>query len=70
MTFEGNVPEVVRRMSWNEYSVCISSPDNFVEVLVIGEGIAASRWPLRYMSSERNFAVARLIEGHSSVTDV
>ena len=43
--FEGKVPAVVRRMSWKEYSVLISMPECFVEVLVIGEGTAERRSP-------------------------
>lgn len=47
ITFEGYVPAVVRKMSWKVYSVLTSSPDSFVEVLVVGEGIEAKRWLLR-----------------------
>jgi hypothetical protein len=43
MTLDGNVPAVVRKTSWKEYSVLISRPESFVELLVSGEGIAASR---------------------------
>jgi hypothetical protein len=38
--FEGKVPAVVRRMSWKEYSALIAMPECFVDVLVIGEGMA------------------------------
>ena len=34
MMLEGNVPAVVRRMSWKEYSEFISSPESLVEVFV------------------------------------
>ena len=46
-TLEGKVPAVVRRMSWNEYSVLSSRPESLVEVFVRGEGIEARRWPFR-----------------------
>jgi hypothetical protein len=42
---EGRVPAVVRRMSWKEYSMLISMPECFVEVLVIGDGTAERRSP-------------------------
>jgi len=38
--FEGKVPTVVQRTRWKEYSVLISMPECFVDVLVIGEGTA------------------------------
>ena len=43
MRLDGNVPAVVRNNSWKEYSVLISRPDSFVELLVNGDGMAASR---------------------------
>jgi len=43
--FEGKVPAVVRRTSWKEYSVLISMPECFVDVLVVGEGTAERRSP-------------------------
>lgn len=42
---EGYVPAVVRSISWNVYSVLRSNPESFVDVFVVAEGIAASRWP-------------------------
>lgn len=57
-------------MSWKVYSVSSCSPDNLVEVLDNGDGIAAKRWRFRYMSSDLNFAVESWIAGHSRVTDV
>ena len=41
--FEGKVPAVVRRTSWKEYSVLISMPECFVDMLVIGKGTAERR---------------------------
>ena len=41
--FKGKVPAVVQRTSWKEYSVLISMPECFVDVLVIGEGTAERR---------------------------
>jgi hypothetical protein len=70
MRFEGYVPAVVRRMSWNVYEVSTESPESFVEKLLSALGIAARRWLFLYMSNERSFAVASLIGGHSSVTEV
>ena len=67
---DGNVPAVVRRTSWKEYSVLISIPECLVDVLVIGEGTAERRSPFRYISRERSLAVASLIVGHSKVTEV
>ena len=47
---DGNVPAVVRRTSWKEYSIFISIPACLVDVLVIeGEGTADT---LRYRESE------------------
>lgn len=45
MTLDGKTPAVVRSMSCNVYSVLISRPESFVDVLVNGDGMAASRWP-------------------------
>ena len=42
---EGNVPAVVRSMSWKEYSVLMSIPECLVDVFVNGEGTAESRSP-------------------------
>jgi hypothetical protein len=70
MRLDGNVPAVVRSMSWNVYSVLSSSPDSLVEVLDVAEGIAASRAPFLWMSRERSLAVASLTVGHSRVTEV
>lgn len=45
-------------------------PETLVEVLVMGEGMAATRWRSRYRSRERSLAVASSRRGHSRVTDV
>jgi len=68
--FEGKTPAVVRRMSWKEYSMLISRPESLVEVLVMGDGIAASRCPFLYISRERSLAVASWTAGHSRVMEV
>lgn len=41
--FERNVPPVVRKTSWIEYSASNSRPDNFVDVFCSGAGIEARR---------------------------
>lgn len=68
--FEGNVPPVVLRTSWIEYSVSISRPDNFVEVFCSGDGIEARRCRFLYMSRERSFEVASCKGDHSSAMAV
>jgi hypothetical protein len=70
MRLEGYVPAVVRRISWNLYSVLISMPECFVVVFVITEGTAERRSPFLYMSKDLIFAVASLMGSHSRVTDV
>lgn len=67
---EGNVPAVVRRMSWNVYSAWISIPECFVDVFVNGAGTADRRSPFLWMSKDLSLAVASLIGSHSRVTDV
>jgi hypothetical protein len=50
--------------------VSTESPESLVEKLLSALGIAATRWPFLYMSKERSFAVASLMGGHWSVTEV